>query len=196
MKNLILIISSIFFIVLIISNVILIENNVRYKTTNERLNKNITVIGNDNYTLQLTNKELKNFIKIKDTNYKKQIDSILKDNKIKIDKLKSLQIVKIIDIDTVPIYVQFKDTLKKNDSIYQKTFKTSRKCVSVSGTVYSKDISTNVRIDSIIGSNNIYIIKSYKKSFWDYIFFRKGKLVETIESDCGNPTNSQIEVIK
>lgn len=150
----------------------------------EYLQKNINTLGTNNYELTLNNKELKNYLKDKDTKQKKQVDSLLNLLKVKPKNLISYQHIELNKKDKDTTSVHFNDIKIKNDTLYQKSFESVRKCLKISGIVLTTDKNANVKITETEGTNNVYIIKYYKKNFWDYIFFRRGKEMNEIKSDC------------
>lgn len=150
----------------------------------EYLQKNINTLGTNNYELTLNNKELKNYLKDKDTKQKKQVDSLLNLLKVKPKNLISYQHIELNKKDKDTTSVHFNDIKIKNDTLYQKSFESVRKCLKISGIVITTDKNADVKITETEGTNNVYIIKYYKKNFWDYIFFRKGKEMNEIKSDC------------
>lgn len=189
--NIIIVPLIIFFI---ISCTILLKNNKELKNDYKRIELNLSELNTINSDLTFTNNELKKYLKNKDTQHKITIDSILYDHKVKVDRLKKLQIVEVIVKDTVPFYIQFNDTNIINDTLYQKDFLIEKNCIRMNGRVFSTDINSKIEIINIENKNRIFITQSYKKNIWDYILFRKGKLVEKITSDCGQVNNSEINV--
>lgn len=172
----------------------LLKNNKELKNDYKRIEQNISELNTINSDLTFTNNELKKYLKNKDTQHKITIDSILSDHKVKVDRLKKIQIVEVIVKDTVPFYIQFNDTNIINNTLYQKDFIIEKNCIRMNGRVFSTDINSTIEIINIENKNRIFISQSYKKNFWDYILFRKGKLVEKITSDCGNANNSELNV--
>lgn len=189
--NILILLISLYFI---FSYLTMIKKNEQLKSDNIRIEKNLSELNTINSKLVLTSNELKKYLKNKDTQHKKEIDSILTNHNIKVKELSKLQIVEIIVKDTVPFYIQFNDTNKLNDTLYQKDFLIEKNCIRMNGRVFSTDINSKIEIINIENKNRIFITQSYKKNFLDYILFRKGKLVEKITSDCGNTNNSEINV--
>ena len=181
-------------IIFIISFSILLKNNKELKNDYKRLELNLSELNTQNSELTFTNAELKKYLKNKDTQHKIEVDSILRAHKVEVNRLKKLQIVEVIVKDTVPFYVEFNNTNELNDTLFQKNFLIEKNCIRMNGRVISTDINTDIQIINIENKNRIYITQSYKKNFWDYILFRKGKLVEKITSDCGNANNSEINI--
>lgn len=172
----------------------LLKNNKELKNDYKRIELNLSELNTINNDLTFTNEELKKYLKNKDTQHKREIDSILTNHKVTIDRLKKIQIVEVIIKDTVPFYIQFKDTNILDDSLYQKDFLIEKNCIRMNGRVFSTDKNSKIEIINIENKNRIFITQSYKKNFWDYILFRKGKLTEKITSDCGNANNSEINI--
>lgn len=173
----------------------LYKNNIKLKEKNERIVNNLNELNVKNSELNFTTKELTEYIKEMDTSHKIKVDSILKNHEIKIKNLKKLQSIKITIKDTDTIYANFKEPIKI-DSLYKKPFTFDKKCINIQGFLYTKDINSKLEINNIEGINNVYISESYKKTFWDVIFFRKGELVKKITSDCGEVENELINTVK
>lgn len=167
----------------------------KIKHKNEILISNLNELNTKNSELIFDTKQLNNYIKAKDTKHKIEVDSILKLLKIKPKNLIRYEKIES-QIKYDAILVDFKDTLLKVDSMYEKTFSIEKKCVSVTGRVFSKDINTKLEIDSIDVKNNIYITESYRRNFWDYILFRKGKIYKKVISDCGQVNSNEINIIE
>lgn len=159
-----------------------------------RLENNLYVKDSKISTLTLTTKELKGYLGNLDTKYKQEMDSILKNRKINIKYLKSYERIYINNIDTDTIKSVIVETKLKSDSLYQINFSNAKKCLKIYGYVESLDSASNIFITKIEGVNNIYITESYKKSFWDYILFRKGKLIRNTTSDCGEILDNVIDI--
>lgn len=162
----------------------------------ERLLNNINV--KDKKISETTFKigEFKNYIKIKDTKHKKEVDSILNLLKVKPKYLIKYEKIYVSNIDTSTTnVVQNKPTIV-NDSVYQINFETVRKCLKINGILYTRDTTSKIVINKTEGSNNIYIVKSYKKKFFDWVLFRKGKEITKITQDCGNVSIDEISIKK
>jgi len=187
-------IKTIILIVLLIISILLGGLYLNNKSTINRLTNNIEQIGNTNSTLIFKNNELKSYLKDKDTEHKREVDSILKVHKVKIKNLIYYSKInnQIIDADTT--IITSNESKIQNDSIYRKELKYYKNCLKMSGYVLTKDSTTEAFITNVESLNNIYITKSYKKSFWDYIFFRKGEEVIQTTSDCGKSTIDNIDI--
>ena len=161
------------------------------KASVERLCHNINVKDTKIADLSFTTDELKTYIKSKDTYHKREVDSILKAHNVSIKDLIQLQSIKIAYRDTSKSSFTRNGSITKTDSTYIIPIKAYRNCLKVYGNITSKDSTTTVYITEVEGSNNIYITKSYNKTFWDKIFFRKGKEVTKMSSDCGDTLSNQ-----
>lgn len=163
-------------------------NNIEY------LRHNLSVKDTKISEMTFSEKELRQYISNKDTKHKNEIDSILKIHKVKIkDLIYYNKIVnRIEDVDT--ILITSNESKIQNDSIYRKDIKYFKNCLKIDGYILSKDSTTEAFITKVDGCNNIYITKSYKKSFWDVIFFRKGKEIIQTTSECGESTIDNINI--
>jgi len=170
---------------LLSSTIILYNENVNQKDNIEYLRHNLSVKDVGIREMIFKKRELEQYIANKDTQHKIEIDSLLKKHKIEIKNLISYSKItaKIIDVDTTRIVSN--ESKMQNDSTYRKEIKYSRKCLKISGYLLSKDSTTEAFITKVEQENKIYITKSYKKSFWDWLFLRKGKELIQTSSDCG-----------
>jgi hypothetical protein len=190
------VILGILMFLLVLFTINLYNKNAELKSDNARIITNINSLNTKNSSLIMTYKELKDYIKRQNTRHKVEIDSILKVHKVKIKHLQRYQkiVVNVTDTDTI-IVERYKPVLK-NDSVYDIEFNNVRKCFKISGYLRTKDSTSTVHINKLECNNNIYITKVYKKTFWDYVFFRKGKLITTKTSDCGEVSGEEIDVDK
>jgi len=193
-KNKIVIILFLLVIVLFSGLGYSIYNNSELKVTNKRLIENLNKLNVDNSELYFTNKELNNYLKDKDTKHKKEMDSVLKKLSIKPKNLIRYEKILVNNLDVDTTMASLNQLTIKNDSIYRVDWKSVRKCLEIKGYIESTDSNPKVVITETEGSNIVYVVKSYKKSFWDVIFFRKGKEIIQTNSECGNSSVNTIEV--
>lgn len=166
--------------------------NRQLRKTNARAINNIEQLGTTNSILKMNIKEINNYISALDTEHKILVDSILSAHKIKLKSLKKFQHIETRYINMDTISSDMSEPIPINDSVYRMDIFNSRECINIYGYTLSRDTSTKVVINKVEGSNNVYIIRSYRKSFWDKLFFRKGKEVNHITSDCGEVFNNEI----
>ena len=183
-------------LVLIASIVFSLDLHFKNKSKIERLTDNIESLGAANSTLKFTNDELKSYLRDKDTEHKREVDSILKLLKIKPKNLIRYESIKVNNLNVDSTLSLLETPKVKNDSIYQVDFYNVRECLKIKGYVESLDPNPKVVITSDESSNVIYVVKSYKKSFWDKIFFRKGKEIIQTTSECGEVDLNEIDIIK
>jgi hypothetical protein len=188
------VILGILMFLLVLFTINLYNKNTELKLDNARITTNINSLNTKNSALFMKSKELKDYIKRQNTKHKVEIDSILKAHKVKIKQLQSYQKIVMTITDTDTIFVEHYKPVLLNDSVYDIEFNNVRKCFKISGYLRTKDSTSTVHIDKLEGVNNIYVTKSYKKTFWDYVFFRKGKLITIKTSDCGEVSGEEIDV--
>lgn len=177
---------------LLSSTIILYNKNVKQKDNIEYLRHNLSVKDTKISEMFFSEKELKQYISNKDTKHKVEIDSILKKHKIEIKNLISYKKIDTHQIIKDTILVDFKDTILKNDSLYHLPYNMVRDCNYISGEVISKDKNTKLFFTEIKNDNEIFLTKSYKKTFFDRIFFRRGKEVIKLSSKCGEVNYNEI----
>lgn len=169
---------------------------IKNKSTIDRLTNNIEQLEVDNSTLKFTTNELKSYIKDKDTKHKAEVDSILRLLKIKPKNLIKYERILVSNLDSDTTVASLEQPIFKNDSISRVDFLSVRKCLKIKGYIESLDPNPKVVITNTESSNIVYVVKSYKKSFWDVVLFRKGKEIIETTSECGESDINEIEIIK
>ena len=177
-----------------VTSLYLYNTSVKQQDNIQYLRHNLIVSDSKISDMTFSVKELNGFLKDKDSKHKIEIDSILKNHNVKIKNLIKYQKITVANIDKDTTTVVTAAITIKNDSTYQIKFKDDRKCVKIEGYLLSKDSTTAVFITEIENNNNIYITKSYVKTFWDKLFFRKGKEVIKATSDCGEIRINEINI--
>lgn len=190
------IIQIILIILLIVSIGLGLNQYIKNKSTIDRLTNNIEQLEVDNSTLKFTTNELKSYIKYKDTKHKVEVDSILRLLKIKPKNLIRYERILVSNLDSNTTVASLEHPIFKNDSISRVDFLSVRKCFKIKGYIESLDPNPKVVITNTESSNVVYVVKSYKKSFWDKIFFRKGKEIIETSSECGESDINEIEITK
>ena len=166
----------------------------KLKHKNEILISNLNELNTKNSELIFDTKQLSNYIKAKDTKHKIEVDSILKLLKIKPKNLIRYERILVSNLDSNTTVASLEQPIFKNDSVSRVDWESVRKCLKIKGYVESLDPNPKVVITNTESSNVVYVVKSYKKSFWDNIFFRKGKEVTQITSDCGDIKLDEIKI--
>lgn len=184
-------------IILLIASIGLgLNQYIKNKSTIDRLTNNIEQLEVDNSTLKFTTNELKSYIKDKDTKHKAEVDSILRLLKIKPKNLIRYERILVSNLDSNTFKIQFKDSIFKNDTISRLEINIVRKCLKIKGYILTVDPKVELVITNTESSNIVYVVKSYKKSFWDVVLFRKGKEIIETSSECGESDINEIEIIK
>jgi len=176
--------------------ILLLNVNSKVRKWEDKANRafqNLTELNTENSNLKFRKEELQNYLKFLDNAHKIEVDSILKLHNVKVKNLIRFTNVTIqkLDLDTS---VNYFTSVTKLDSTYKIQFKNERKCQTIFGYILSKDSTTSGFITKVDGINRVYITKSYKKTFWDKIFFRKGKEFDIITSDCDSVTIDEIGI--
>lgn len=188
---------QIILIILLIASIGLgLNQYIKDKNTIDRLTNNIEQLEVDNSTLKFTTNELKSYIKDKDTKHKAEVDSILRLLKIKPKNLIKYERILVSNLDSNTTVASLEQPIFKNDSISRVDWESVRKCLKIKGYVESLDPNPKVVITNTESSNIVYIVKSYKKSFWDVVFFRKGREIIKTTNECGESDINEIEIIK
>ena len=188
---------QIILIILLIASIGLgLNQYIKDKNTIDRLTNNIEQLEVDNSTLKFTTNELKSYVKDKDTKHKAEVDSILRLLKIKPKNLIRYERILVSNLDSNTTVASLEQPIFIFVSISRVDFLSVRKCLKIKGYVESLDPNPKVVITNTESSNIVYIVKSYKKSFWDVVFFRKGKEIIETTNECGESDINEIEIIK
>lgn len=165
-------------IILTVSLSISINSNIDNKRDYNRAMENLSNLEKENSLLVMNEKELKDYIKSKDTAHKIEVDSVLNLLKVKPKRLIEYQRIEVLvrDTDYIPV------TIKK-DSLYNYSFSRISSCSEVHGSVRTTDSLFTVGIDSVFSNSRVYMVQSEKKTFFDWLFNRKGKFKLDILTD-------------
>lgn len=183
-------------ILFIISYSKLMNDYYKQQDIIQRYEQNISKLNTQNSELIFENDELNKYLKNKDTEHKIEVDSILNLLKVKPRNLIKYQKIIVNNKDNDTTGVHFTGLYTPNDTTFTKHFESIRKCLTISGVVYTKDSSTNVVITSTEGTNTVYVVETNKKTFWDWLFKRPGKKVLQTTNDCGQTSTEQITIKK
>jgi predicted nuclease with TOPRIM domain len=166
--------------------------------TKEQLEKtttNFKQLESDNYSLELSKKELTDYIGDLNTQFKQEIDSVTKANDIKLKDIKQLvnnkTVVNIIDT----VFMAAEEVKVENDSLYKLKFTVDSACYKAVIYALTKDQSTTVNLHELETENNSYFIVHYEKKPW-WKLFKKRKLLITTVSDCGTSETKVINITK
>lgn len=176
----------------ILSIFLLVKEHKQLNETIIRLQDNVSELVSDNLNLKLTTDEL---IANKDKKHIREIDSLLKAHKVQIKNLEKYRKVEIVEIYIDTSTALILEPEKIDEEKYQIPYEKSLDCTYISGRMISKDIETQLFFDSIKSENTVYIFEFYKKTFWDRIFFRKGKKQTKVSSKCGEVNLDSIDII-
>jgi len=185
MKNYLNIVFIVVLLVLIGTVISTIDENLKLKKENKRIESNFNQLNDENSYLTLKTDELRMLIRQGDRRLKKT-DSILQARNIKISQLQKLKVntVKIIDTDTV--FLTNTDTFyvrtKKDTTLYKTPFKLAKNCIEIEGFVMSTDEFPSVAITSQNAEIETYEIEVKRR--W-YQFWKPKRWSETY-TKCGD----------
>ena len=186
-------------VIVVLSFITIYTRMLSYKTENIRLTNNIENLGVKNSELNFTVSEYEAYIKGLNTTHKREMDSVLQLLKVKPKTVISYQKIEVknVEKDTSRLeLIAQVDSLPVKDSINQFNFYKRLECNFIGGRLYTKDSNPVLYIDSIGSENVVYVVKSYKKTFWDWLFKRKGKEVINTESKCGDVNYEGVNIIR
>lgn len=162
----------------------------------EEINRKNEIVKNlesDNFSLTFKKGELEEFIGTQNTQFKKDIDSVITAKNIEIKDLKKIinHKTSISVIDTV--YLPSKEVEQKDDSLYVLKFSNENKCISASVEALTQDPNTKIKFEKLEAQNDsYYIVHKEKKKWWQ--IFKKRKLMITITDNCGITETKELEV--
>ena len=195
MKNYLNIVFIVVLLVLIGTVISTIDENLKLKKENKRIESNFNQLNDENSYLTLKTDELRMLIRQGDRRLKKT-DSILQARNIKISQLQKLKVntVKIIDTDTV--FLTNTDTFyvrtKKDTTLYKTPFKLAKNCIEIEGFVMSTDEFPSVAITSQNAEIETYEIEVRRR--W-YQFWKPKRWSETY-TKCGDLRVLNVKKIK
>jgi len=195
MKNYLNIVFIVVLLVLIGTVISTIDENLKLKKENKRIESNFNQLNDENSYLTLKTDELRMLIRQGDRRLKKT-DSILQARNIKISQLQKLKVntVKIIDTDTV--FLTNTDTFyvrtKKDTTLYKTPFKLAKNCIEIEGFVMSTDEFPSVAITSQNAEIETYEIEVKRR--W-YQFWKPKRWSETY-TKCGDLRVLNVKKIK
>lgn len=182
--------------VVLTSLAFLINDNIKQRAENARLELNLDQYGRQVSSLELTKKELKTELDKKEKTIV-AVDSILRQRNKKISQLERVIAtrVSIVDRDTtflalekaVPVYLP---TPSNSAQLYKTVFKTAGNCMSIEGFILSTDPDPSLALTKKTVRVTVYNI-DVKRRWWQ---FWKPKHEKVITSECGEVELTEIEI--
>lgn len=185
------------FIFIGLASTVYFQRNSIKELNNEidRHKENAIGLFEENKTISLKQKELKQFIEDSESKFAKEIDSVTKANNIKVKHLNKIIQSKTTVTIRDTIYSEPKEVSKVDDSLYVLKFKRESDCISASVEAKTKDPFTVVRFTNISANNESYFIVYKKKKHW-WQFFKKRKLMQKTVNRCGEVSIKELVIEK
>jgi predicted nuclease with TOPRIM domain len=180
----------------LLSAVYVLNNNLKEtKQQLETTTQNFKQLESDNYTLELSKKELTDYIGDLNTQFKQEIDSVVKANDIKLKNIKQLVNNKTVVTVKDTVFMPAEEVKVQNDSLYQLKFSVDSACYKAVIYALTKDDKTTVNLHELTTQNDSYYIVHYEKKKWWQIF-KKRKLIITTVNSCGESSTKIINITK
>lgn len=154
---------------------------------------NVRGLMEENSSIKLSYKELNEYVSTSENKFARDIDSITRENDIKLKNLQKLTQVKtIIEIrDTVE--VEAKSIIANKDSTYNLSFSKENNCINAEIIAITKDPNTKVIFDRIEANSEGYtIVYKENKKWWQ--LFKKRKIFYKTVNNCGETVIKEVEV--
>ena len=170
------------------------------KNTIERLNNdldrteyNMSQLESENYSLTFKKGELEDFINQKNTQFKRDIDSVCNQYDIKIKDLTKVINTKTETIVKDTVFVTGETVYVKDDSLHILRFKNENNCISASIIAHTTDPLTKVLFEELKSNNESFsMVHREKKKWWQ--LFKKRKLLMTTVDNCGTTSVKELEI--
>lgn len=143
-----------------------------------------------NQELVLTREEFK----LSETSWRLKIDSLLKANKILLNKVKTITIVSTVYKDTGSVIILSKEPIQKPDKSYSIPVIYTSKCWGLSGQILTVDKDAKFRLDEKRANNNYQLLVT-RKRFLGFLWWTKDERFRLF-SDCGEGTFTKISFVK
>lgn len=165
------------------------KERIRQESNVEQLTKNV---DQANMNLNLTHKE---FAKAK-TDWKVELDSVMKANDIALKSVKSATIIKTEYKDTGSVKIVYKKVTKPiNSAIYTIPVSYSDSCWGIRAKILSKDPETKINITERTASNSSQLL-ILRKRLWGFLWYQNKKTEYKGFTKCGEMKFTQIQFVK
>lgn len=139
-----------------------------------------------NQELTLTREEYR----LSETKWKEKIDSLLKQEKIALKKVKVVTIVNTQYVDTGSVKVMYKDPVLKPDKSYSIPVSYSDKCWGMAGQILTTDENARLQIDKRTTTNSSQLLVT-RSRFLGFLWWKKGESFKAY-TDCGEVNFTKI----
>ena len=139
-----------------------------------------------NQELTLTREEYR----LSETKWKEKIDSLLKQEKIALKKVKVVTIVNTQYVDTGSVKVIYKDPVLKPDKSYSIPVSYSDKCWGMAGQILTTDENARLQIDKRTTTNSSQLLVT-RSRFLGFLWWKKGESFKAY-TDCGEVNFTKI----
>ncbi len=127
--------------------------------------------------------------------FKAKIDSVIKENNIKLKQVKQATVVKIAYRDTAIAKIVYRNAVPKPDGSFIIPVSFDSQCWSMTGTILTKDPLSLFAITEKRANNSIQLIVTNPKYFLGFLW-RTKKGAYNAFSDCGKVDFTDIKFIK
>lgn len=129
-----------------------------------------------------------------ENSWKLKIDSLLKANKIALNKVKVVTVVNTEYRDTGSVKVVYKEPVQKPDKSYSIPVSYNEPCWGIAGQILTTDKMAKLQIDLRRADNSIQLLVT-RKRFLGFLWWRKEEKFKAY-SDCGEVNFTKITFVK
>lgn len=184
-------------IILSLLGIITYKENViiNIKKDRDTYKENTKSLLEHNSSINLTNKDLLEFIKNSESKFAQEIDSVTKKYDIKIKHLQKLIQIKNEVTEKDPFYLPPVEVIHKPDSTYILKYIRESECFKIEIEAITKDKNTLIKFNKIqSNSESYFLVYKEKKPWWK--IFKKRKLMQKTVNNCGEVSIKELEIIK
>lgn len=179
-------------IALLLIGVALMFNSViQLRKDNQRLKKNqseMTALNERELTLR------RNEYRDLNTEWKNKLDSVLKDNKIKLRNVQSATVIQTVYRDTGSTRIVYKDVIQLPSGSYKIPLDLSDGCIGMKVNILSNDPKSELEVIEKTFSNSTQLVV-IRKRFLGFLWYN-GKTNFRAFTDCGESDITKIDFVK
>ena len=164
---------------------------IKLRADNQRLKanqENLTALHDRELTLR------RNEYRDLNTAWKDKLDSVMKDNKIKLRNVQNATVIQTVFRDTGSTKIVYKDVIQLPDKSFKIPVSVNQDCWGMKGFVNSTDPNSQLEITERTGLNSVQLVV-IRKRFLGFLWFN-GKTDFKAFSDCGTVDVTKINFQK
>lgn len=178
-------------VVLLITSGVLSYLYKKSRDESKRQTANVeNLIKAKNQELSLTRQEFSK----SETQWKVKIDSLIKREKITLNRVKTITITNTVYRDTGRVKIVYKEPIQKPDKSYSIPISYTQSCWGICGQILTVDKNAKLQIDIRTASNSAQLLVT-RKRFLGFLWWKRDEQFRAY-SDCGDITFTKINFVK